>query len=185
MIKAYHNCTLETAELIKADGVIRSNAELQSRGIDRCRITGLSTEDTRFVFLYPDFFQHDDRRTCYRSNEYVAFIFDAMKLVRKYRARVGLDIIEADLHADELPIAEIRKMYRWQGETALKRLQQGVKTVERFGVIEILVPQAIPLSDCIGLVNAKTGEPLQGEFHNLCTRTHTQRRRRRKPRRKK
>ena len=49
MIKVYHNCTLETAELIKADGMIRSNAELQSRGIDRCRVTGLSTEDIRHV----------------------------------------------------------------------------------------------------------------------------------------
>ena len=48
MIKAYHNCTLEDAELIKTDGMIRSNAALQHRGIDRCRITGLSTEDTRF-----------------------------------------------------------------------------------------------------------------------------------------
>ena len=35
MIKGYHNCTLETAELIKTDGMIRSNAELQRRGIDR------------------------------------------------------------------------------------------------------------------------------------------------------
>ena len=185
MIKAYHNCTLEIAEFIKADGMIRSNAELQSRGIDRCRITGLSSEDTQFVFLYPDFFQHDDRRICYRGDEYVTFIFNAVELVRKYRARVGLDIIEADFHADELPTAEIRKAYRWKGEKALKRLRQGVKTVEKFGVIEILVPQAIPLTDCIGFVNAKTGEPLQGEFHNLCTRAHTQRRRRRKPRRKK
>lgn len=185
MIKAYHNCLIETAEVIKADGIIRSNEELQSRGIDRCRITGLSTEDTQFVFLYPDFFQHDDRRTCYRSNEYVAFIFNAVELVKKYRARVGLDLIEANLHADELPIEEIRKAYRWQGGAALKRLREGIKAVERFGVIEILVPQAIPLSECIGLVNAKTGEPLQGEFHNPGTRTHTQSRRRRKPRKKK
>ena len=56
MIKAYHNCTLETAELIKADGMIRSNTELQSRGIDQCRITGTPTKDIRFVFLYPEYF---------------------------------------------------------------------------------------------------------------------------------
>ena len=187
MIKAYHNCTLETAELIKADGVIRSNAELQSLGIDRCRITGLSTEDTRFVFLYPDFFQHDDRRICYRSDEYVAFTFNAVELVRKYRARVGLDIIEADFHADELPTAEIRKAYRWKGEKALKRLRQGVKTVEKFGVIEILVPQAIPLTDCIGFVNANTGESLSDEFCNPGTRSQspTQNRRRKRARRRK
>ena len=185
MIKAYHNCSMETAEVIKTDGVIRSNAELQSLGIDRCRITGLSTEDTRFVFLYPDFFQHDDRRICYRSDEYVAFTFNAVELVRKYRARVGLDIIEADLHADELPIEEIRKAYRWQGETALKRLREGIKTVEKFGVIEILVPQAIPLSDCIGFVNAKTGEPLPDEFHNRVTHTQAPTQNRRRKRRKK
>ena len=67
MIKAYHNCTLETAELIKKDGMIRSNAELQRSGFNRGSITGLSTEDTRFVFLYPDFFQHHDLRICYRG----------------------------------------------------------------------------------------------------------------------
>lgn len=186
MIKAYHNCTLETAELIKTDGMVRSNAELQSLGIDRCRITGLSTEDTRFVFLYPGFFQHDDRRTCYRSDEYVAFIFNAVELVKKYKARVGLDLIEANLYADELPMKEIQKAYRWQGEKALKRLRQGVKTVEKFGVIEILVPQAILLTDCIGLVNANTDEFLQSEFRIPSTRTHIQtKKRKKKPRRRK
>ena len=187
MIKAYHNCTLETAELIKADGMIRSNEELQRRGLDQCRITGLSTKDTRFVFLYPDFFQNDDSRICYRGDEYVAFVFDAVKLVKKYRARVGLDIIEADLHADELPTEEIRGAYRWQGATALKRLRQGVATVDRFGVIEILVPQAISLTDCIGFVNTNTGESLPGEFCNPGTHTQsaTQNRRRKRPKRKK
>ncbi|MDE0327133.1 MAG: hypothetical protein OXN27_24675 [Candidatus Poribacteria bacterium] len=84
MIKAYHNCTLETAELIKADGMIRSNAELQSRGI-----TGLSPQDTRFVFLYPECFQHSENRSTYRNSEkrnefFVAFVFDAVQLIEKY-----------------------------------------------------------------------------------------------------
>ena len=34
------------------------------------------------------------------------------------------------------------------------------------GFIEILVPQAISLTDCLGIVNANTGEILQGMFHN-------------------
>ena len=187
MIKGYHNCTLETAELIKTDGMIRSNAELQRRGIDRCRITGLSPEDTRFVFLYPDFFQHSNNRSTYRGDEYVAFVFNAVEPVKKYRARVDLDIIEADLHTDELPTDEIRKAYRWQGATALKRLRQGTAAVEKYGVIEILVPQVIPLMDCIGLVNANTGESLQGEFRNPGTHTEspTQNPRRKRRRRKK
>ena len=198
MIKAYHNCTLETAELIEADGVIRSNAELQSLGIDRCRITGLSTKDTRFVFLYPECFQHSEKRSTYRNNEkrnetFVAFVFDAVRLIEKYNALVGKDRIELDFLAGLIPDirrreraqAEIRKNNRWRGEAALKQLRKGMANPTKDGFIEILVPQAIHLTDCLGLVNANTDVPLQGEFHNPGTRAHTQNRRRRKPKRKK
>ena len=173
MIKAYHNCTLEDAELIKTDGMIRSNAALQHRGIDRCRITGLSTEDTRFVFLYPECFQHSEKRSTYRNNEkrnetFVAFVFDAVRLIEKYNALVGKDRIELDFLASfipdirrrELAQAEIRENNRWRGEEALKQLRKGMESPTEDGFIEILVPQAIPLTDCLDLVNANTGESL-------------------------
>ena len=187
MIKAYHNCTLETAELIKTDGMIRSNAELQRSGLNQGRITGLSTKDLHFVFLYPDFFQHSKDRSTYRGDENVAFVFDAVELVKKYRARVGLDIIVADAFTDELAAEEARNKYRWQGATALKRLRQGTAVIEKYGIIELLVPQAIPLTDCIVLVNANTGESLEGEFRTPGTHTefpsqNRQRKRRRKKR---
>ena len=177
MIKAYHNCTLEIAELIKTDGMIRSNAELQRRGLNRCCITGLSTKDTRFVFLYPECFQHSKDRSTYRNSEkrneaFVAFVFDAVRLIKKYDALVGKDRIELDFLAGfipdirqrELAQAEIRKNNRWQGEAALKQLWKGIANPTEDGFIEILVPQAISLTDCIGLVNANTAESLQGAF---------------------
>ena len=114
------------------------------------------------------------------GDEYVAFVFEAVELVKKYRARVGLDIIVADLYADELPTDEIRDKYRWKGTTALKRLRQGTAAVEKYGVIEILVPQAIPLTDCIVLVNANTGDSLHDEFRKTGTRTRRKRRRKKK-----
>ena len=179
MIKAYHNCTLETAELIKADGMIRSNAELQSRGIDQCRITGLSTEDIRFVFLYPECFQHSKDRSTYgnrekRNDTFVAFVFDAIRLIKTYNALVGKDIIHLDYFAGlipnirqrELAQAEIRKNNRWRDEAALNQLRKGMANPTEDRFIEILVPQAIPLTDCLGIVNANTGEILQGMFHN-------------------
>ena len=107
MIKAYHNCTLETAEIIKADGMIRSNAELQRSGLNKGCITGLSTKDWHFVFLYPDFFQHSKDRSTYRGDEYVAFIFDAVLLTEKYSALVGKDVIHLDYFAGIIP--DIRK----------------------------------------------------------------------------
>ena len=190
MIKAYHNCPLETAEIIKADGMIRSNAELQHSGP-----TGLSTEDNQFVFLYPNFFQNSKDRSTYRGDEYVAFIFDAVLLIEKYSALVGKDVIHLDYFAGLIPDirkraraqAEIRKNNRWQGDTALKQLRKGMENPIEVGVIEILVPQAIPLTDCIGLVNANTGESLQGEFRNPGTHTEssTQTPRRKRRRRRK
>lgn len=165
MIKAYHNCTIETAELIKADGVIRSKTELQRRGP-----TGLSTKDTRFVFLYPECFQHF--RSTYRGDEYVAFVFDAVRLIKRYSALVGKDLIVLDALAGlipnirqrELAQAEIRNNNRWRGEEALKRLQKGIANPTEDGFIEILVPRAIPLTDCIGLVNANTGRLCKVSF---------------------
>ena len=200
MIKAYHNCTPESAELIKKDGKIRSNAELQRRGADRCRITGFSTKDTRFVFLYPECFQHSEDRSTYRNREelnevFVAFVFDAEKLVKRYNAIVGKDLIALDVLAGlipdirqrELAQAEIRKNNRYQGEAALKQLWKGMENPTEDGFIEILVPRAIPLKDCIGLVNANTGESLQDEFHNPSKhmQSSTQNRQRKKQRRKK
>ena len=194
MIKAYHNCTLETAELIKTDGMIRSNAELQRRGVDRCRITGLSPEDTRFVFLYPECFQHSKDRSTYRGNEYVAFVFDAEKLVKRYNAFVGKDLIELDFFAASLipdtrqrkfAQAEIRKNNRRRGEAALRKLRKGMENPTEEGFIEILVPQAIPLTDCICLVNANTGESLQDEFHNSSKHTPSSTQNRRRKRRRK
>ena len=166
--------------------MIRSNAELQSLGIDRCRITGLSTEDTRFVFLYPECFQHSERRSTYRNNEkrnetFVAFVFDAVRLIEKYNALVGKDRIELDFLAGLIPDirrreraqAEIRKNNRWRGEAALKQLRKGMANPTKDGFIEILVPQAIHLTDCLGLVNANTDVPLQGEISQpRHTRTH-------------
>ena len=169
MIRAYHNCTLADAELIKADGMIRSNAALQSRGIDRCRITGLSTEDTRFVFLYPECFQHSEKRSTYKRNEtFVAFVFDAVRLIEKYNALVGNDLIVLDALARLIPDtrqreiaqAEIRENNRWRGEAALKQLRKGMENPTEDGFIEILVPEAIPLTDCIDFVNANTLESL-------------------------
>lgn len=154
MIKAYHNCTLETAELIKTDGMIRSNAELQRRGVDRCRITGFSTKETRFVCLYPECFQHSEDRSTYRNREklnevFVAFVFDAEKLVKRYNASVGKDLIALDalaaglipdIRQRELAQAEIRKNNRYQGEAALKQLRKGMENPTGEGFIEILVP---------------------------------------------
>lgn len=195
MIKAYHNCPLETAEFIKKDGTIRSNAELLRIGFDRCRITGLSPEDTRFVFLYPECFQHSKDRSTYRGNGYVAFVFDAEKLVKRYNALVGKDLIELDFYARyipdtrqrELAQAEIRKNNRYQGEAALKQLRKGMENPTEEGFIEILVPRAIPLSDCIALVDANTGESLHGTFDNpdIHTQSSTQNRRRKRRRKKK
>lgn len=170
MIKAYHNCSLETAELIRADGMIRSSLELQRRGP-----TGLSTEDKQFVFLYPDVFQNSKDRSTYRRDGYVAFVFDAVRLIKRYNAFVGKELIELDHYATllipdtrgrKLAQAEIRKNNRCQGEEALHRLQKGVESLKKYGIIEILVPQAIPLIDCIDLVNSNTGESLQGAFQN-------------------
>lgn len=190
MIKAYHNCTLETAELIKTDGMIRSNAELQRRGVARCRITGLSPEDTRFVFLYPECFQHSKDRSTYLGNEYVAFVFDAEKLVKRHNALVSKDLIELDFFASWIPDtrqrklaqAEIRKNNRRRGEAALRKLRKGMANPTEDGFIEILVPQAIPLTDCIRLVNTNTGESLQDVFHTPSkhTQSSTQNRRRKR-----
>jgi len=190
MIKGYHNCTLETAELIKADGMIRSSLELQRSGP-----TGLSIEDKRFVFLYPDFFQNSKDRSAYRRDGDVAFVFDAVRLIKRYNALVGEERIVLDLLADfipdirqrELAKAEIRENNRCQGEAAVKRLQKVMENPTEYGVIEILVPQAIPLTDCIVLVNANTGESLEGKFRNPGTHTEspTQNPRRKRRRRKK
>ena len=195
-IKAYHNCTLDTAELIKTDGVIRSNAELQHMEHNRVRNTGLSTKDTRFVFLYPGFFQHSKDRSTYRGAEYVAFVFDAVQLIEKYSAFVGKDVIHLDYFAGLIPDirkrtraqAEIRKNNRWQGDTALKQLRKGMENPIEVGVMEILVPQAILLADCIGLVNANTEEILQSTFDNPGAHTQAvpiQNRRRKRRRRRK
>lgn len=195
MILAYHNCKLETAALIKADGLIRPNAELQRRELNRGRITGLSTEETRFVFLYPDFFQNSKARSTYRRDGYVAFVFDAVRLIKRYNALVGKELIVLDSLVGFIPDArqrhfaqaEIRKDNRCQGEEALKRLQKGVESLKEYGIIEILVPQAIPLTDCIGLVDANTAESLPDAFGNPSTHTQspTQNRRRKRSRRKK
>ena len=179
MIKAYHNCTLETVELIKADGMIRSNAELQSRDFDRRRITGFSTKDTEFVFLYPECFQHSEDRSTYRGDEYVAFVFDAVRLIKRYNALVGKDVIVLDALAKLIPDirsreraqAEVRKNNRWRGEAAINQLQKGMANPTEVGVIEILVPQSILLTDCIGLVNTNTEESLPDMFRNPSTHT--------------
>lgn len=107
MIKAYHNCPRETAELIKADDMIRSKTELQRKGP-----TGLSFKDTRFVFLYPECFQHSKDRSTYRNETFVAFAFDAVQLIKRYNALVGKDLIALDLFASFIPDIRQRELVR-------------------------------------------------------------------------
>lgn len=155
MIKAYHNCTRETAELILSDGMIYSNDELRHHGVHHpCRPSGFSDKDAMFVFLYPDFFQLSEDRNTYRGSRWVAFIFDALKLVEKYNARVGSCMVPIDHYGNQILSDTIREIYRFQGDAAIKRLMQGHLPIEDHGTPEILVPQALPLKDCIGYLDA-------------------------------
>ncbi len=161
-VRAYHNTTQEIAEAIQRDGFIRPFSEVPNIE-SRYRPRGWTEADAGYVFFYPECAQHDPERGVYREEIWnepiVAFVYDANVLLRKYRARVGIDTVAAAHHDIVIQrgtsVPDLKKAARWKGKKALKRLQKGRANPIEFGFIEILVPSRIPLEDCIEIVDAE------------------------------
>lgn len=160
VIRAYHNTTQELAEAIQRDGFIRPFSEVPDIE-PRWRPRGWTEGDAGYVFLYPECAQHDRERVVYRQwNEpIVAFVYDATLLIRKYRARVGIDTVAAAHHDIVIQrgtsVPDLKKATRWKGKKAEQRLQKGMANPIESGFIEMLVPSRIPLEDCIEIVDAE------------------------------
>ena len=163
MIKVFHNTTLKTAEQIEASGFLYSAAELRRRQVPLA--WGPSDEfppdGNEFVYLYPECHQYFEGRLTFRGQEekhnIVAYVFDAVDLIKNHNAIVSYDLFGIRGHEQlrDLSTEQLLEGGRFKGSNAESRLRQGMVKKE-FRRIEILVPKSLAIEKAIDRVDAET-----------------------------
>lgn len=166
-ILAFHNTALENVDAIKADGFLRSNAELKALGVHPQHwSTGYGTSpntDEQSIFFYPEFAQYAPEKITYGTNtdkietqleyaeqfqpgiydhaqtaRYSAWVFDAERLILKFGGRLRFD--HSDLGWKEIKGHEAVKYLKKLKAFFLKHPENKASTV-----CEILVADRIPI----------------------------------------
>lgn len=173
-ILAFHNTALENVDAIKADGFLRSNAELKALGVHPQHwSTGYGTSpntDEKSFFFYPDFAQYAPEKITYGTNtdkietlleyaeqfqtgiydhaqtaRYSAWVFNAERLILNFGGRLRFD-------HDAFERAELRGLKALKYLKKLKAFFLKHPGNKASTVCEILVADHIPLDASLNFI---------------------------------
>lgn len=133
MIKAFHNTTLKTSEQIEASGFLYAAAELRRRGVPLAMRPSdeFPPDGNEFVYLYPECHQYSNDHLTFRGAEdkhnIVAYVFDAVDLIRNHNAIVSYDLFGIRDHEQLRDLSTEQLIKRGR----LKRNSEGIYVLRR------------------------------------------------------